>query len=86
MGLKYRDGRMHTDVQIGLAWLSILAAYRAPAEAAVHSEDVAFPQRLFPLYTPALIPFAFTRASVHAVTEVINVNHSGDKEGGLHGT
>ena len=77
---------MHANTQIGLAWGSILAAYSAPAEAAVESGGVASSHRKFPPFAPALIPFPFTRASVHAVIEVINVNHSVDGEDGVHRT
>jgi len=86
LGLKYGNGWMHTNIQIGLAWGSVLAVYSAPAEAAVESEGVASSHRKVPPFAPALIPFPFTRASVHAVIEVINVNHSVDREDGIHRT
>lgn len=86
LGFKHCDGWMHTDTQIGQAWGSILAAYSAPLATAVESVGVASSYRTFPSFAPALIPFPFTRASVHAVTEVINVNHSVDGKDGIRKT
>lgn len=65
-----------------IARASVLAAHTAPAEVAIESGVVASSHRKFPPLAPALI--LFYRASVHAVIEVINVNHSVDTEDGMH--
>lgn len=59
----------------------MLAAHSAPGETAVESVGVASSHRKFSPFTPALIPF--TRASIHAVIELINVNHSVDRENSM---
>lgn len=73
---------MHTSVQIGHSMGISFSSTHCTSKVAIESGGVASSHRKFPPLAPALI--LFYRGSVHAVIEVINVNHSVDTEDGMH--